>query len=379
MSDLARIISVLRNLRFVDLPDALYGGDSSADILKEEIQRCTELRQMKYMSGAEGNFESLAHLGQWKNLEALELSHLAVESSTVVQVLASLGSLQHLKMEDLQLLDDTFFTTSLSNPSLPPVTNMALQDIPNITVAGLVEYLSQTHAGESLATLSLRNTGILPAGVPQILSAAPRLFKLQIMESVSRVHPSAKTPTLASRSLRILHYEISNTNSSSPQGLQKPADSYYTYLSNSILSGSLPSLSDLYALSPTLPTLLLPAPQPALTSGTSTRTGAVPPPLALNRFPPLNLYTKSVSEMEWQLTIIVPPTVADRRGSVITVGPESLLTESPLSPGWRNKGRESVMVGNGFGGFLAVPSPNDSAIPGSPRRKKKQDLDSWMG
>lgn len=379
MPDLARTVSVLQNLRYVDLPDGVYNDDSSANTLKQEVLHCADLRQMKYTSGAEGSFQKLAHWRQWRNLESLELLHLAIESTTLVEVSASLASLREVKLVDLQLLDDSAFLPDPVAGSFPPIAKLTLQEAPNVSANGLVTYLSQTEATNTLTTLVLSNTGIPPSDLYRILAVAPRLTKLEIAESVSRALPSSSLPPLASHSLQTLHFEISNAGSFAP-GLQTPADSYYAYLSTSILSGSLPSLSNLYALSHTLPTLLLAPPRPNFIVQPANRTGTVPSPSVLNSFAPLNLYTKGISELEWELTIVTPPTAADRRGSVMPVGPESLYRESQLSPQWRKQGRESVMVGNGFGGFLSVPSCGDDISPGSPRgKKKRQDFDSWMG
>lgn len=379
MPDLARIVSVLRNLRYVDLPDGVYSDDPSSNTLKQEVQQCADLRQMVYTSGAEGSFQELAHWRRWRNLETLELLHLAVEPTTLVEVFASLASLCEVRLVDLQLLDDSAFMPDPIIGSFPPIVKLTFQDTPNVSANGLVTYLSHTEAKNTLNSLTLTNTGISPSDLHRILATAPHLTNLQIAESVSRALPSSSVPPLASHSLRSFHYEISNANSS-PPGLQAPAGSYYAYLSTSILSGSLPSLTNLYALSPTLPTLLLAPPRPNFMAHAANMTGTIPSPLLLNSFAPLKLYTKSISELEWNLTIVTPPTTADRRGSVMPIGPESLYRESPLSPQWRSQGRESVMVGNGFGGFLAVPSPGDDYNPGSPgSKKKRQDMDSWMG
>ena len=73
----------------------------------------------------------------------------------------------------------------------------------------------------------------------------------------------------------------------------------------------------------------------------------------------------------------MPPTSLDRRLSAMSIGPMSLHGPQ-LSPQWRDKGRESVMVGNGFGGFLAVPT--DNTRPGNLKVKnKRQDSGAWMG
>lgn len=373
-ADLARTVSVLPNLRYVDLPDGLYNDDPSSNTLKQELQaRCGDIRQMKYAGGAEGSFQMLALARQWPNLEALELLHLAIEPATIADILASLKALRYIKFTTLRSLDDSMFGSMHMSP-FPPLTILEFQDVPNISAKGLLAYLSYPAAKQALNSLTLANTGVLHSDLFQILAAAPSLTTLHVAESISRALPQSQTTPLASRSLRILHYEISSANSS-PRGLSSPADSYYSYLSSSILSGSLPSLSHLYALSSTLPTMLLPPPQPAFaTNGT----GNAYRPVATVISRPLRLYTKAVTEMEWNLTLIIPPTLADRRGSATTTRPMSLYHENQLSPQWRDKGRESVMVGNGFGGFLVVPGEDPwSEIPKV--KKGQRDVDAWMG
>ena len=372
MSDIARTVSALRNLLYIDLPDGVYRDEPSSNPLKQEVERCTNLRYMKYVSGAENSFHNLAHSRHWRHLKALELSHLEVDSSTILEVRGTLDALREVKLTNLATLDDSIFGPSI-NGSLPPLAKLTLQDIPNISADGLITYLSQREAKENLTSLSIANTGISPAEVHRILASSPYLTSLEIVESVSCALPSSALPFLASRSLRTLHYEISNANSS-PRGVKTPSDSYYSYLASSILSGSLPSLSNLYALSTNLPTLLVPPPRPTMSGN---RSGNIPSPLMLGITRPLTLYTKTISELEWDLTLIMPPTSLDRRLSAMSIGPLSLQGPQ-LSPQWRDKGRESVMVGNGFGGFLAVPT--DNTRPGNLKVKnKRQDSGAWMG
>lgn len=372
-SDLARTVSVLPNLRHVDLPDGFYNDDPSSNTLKEELQaRCGDIRQMKYAAGAEGSFQLLMQKRQWPKLEALELVHLDADPATIADVVATLKALRHVKFTSLRLLDDSLFSSMHMRP-FPPLAILEFQDVPNISAKGLLAYLSYPDAKDTLNSLTLANTGILPSDLVQILAAATSLTILNVSESVSRALPQSQTPPLASNSLRNFHYEISSVYIS-PRGVSSPSDSYYSCLSRSILSGSLPSLSHLYALSTSLPTMLLPPPRPAF-SVKEASIGWQPTDTLL---PPLRLYTKTVTEMEWSLTLISLPTLADRRGSATATRPMSLSLEKQLSPQSRDKGRESVMVGNGFGGFLVVPS-EDVPLFSPKARRDKRDIDAWMG
>lgn len=371
-AEIARTVSVLPNLRYVDLPDGFYHDDPSSNTLKQELQaRCGDIRQMKYAGGAEESFQMLAQKKQWPNLESLDINQMAIDPVNLADVVASLKSLRHIKFTGLHSLDNRMFDSMRIDP-FPPLAVLELRDTPNISTDGLLAYLSYPEAKQALKSLTLAHTGALLSDLFQILAAAPSLIQLHIAETVSRASPQSQT--LVSCSLRNLHYEITSANSS-PRGLSSPSDGYYTCLSSSVLSGSLPSLTDLYALSTSLPTMLLPPPQPNFAMN-GTNNAYHPINNVMSR--PLRLYTKAVTEMEWNLTLISPPTLADCRGTATTTRPMSLYVENQSGPRWREKGRESVMVGNGFGGFLAVPS--EDTWSKSPKAKKgMEDVDEWMG
>lgn len=377
VSDLARTVSVLPNLRFIDLPEGIYRDSSSADVLKQELQsRCHDLRKMKYTTGAEGSFSMLPQTRQWQNLEVLELSHLSIEPSALIYALSSFPVLHQVKLLDLPLLDDTIFHSNPQQISFPPLTKLSLQDTPNITANGLLTYLSQPQTRSSLSALHLNNTGILIDSFFRILASAPHLTALHITETVSRALPPTPLPPLASRTLRTLHFLISSPSTISPKP-SPPSDSYYTYLSTSLLASHLPSLTSLYALSPSLPSLLLPSPSApfAHTHTTTTKPRALPRAL--------HLYTKAILEMEWQYTHLSPPTLHNRRGSATATRPVSLYSDGlgglggpKLGEQWGGSARDSVLVGNGFGGFLAVPSDEKGAA--RPRSRGKE-IGGWMG
>jgi len=99
---------------------------------------------MKYNAGSEGSFQMLAQSSQWRGLEILELSNLAVEPNTIIGVFVSLKALCEVKLANLPLLDDSIFApTSSVDWSLPPLTVLNLQDVPSVSARGLVAYLSQ--------------------------------------------------------------------------------------------------------------------------------------------------------------------------------------------------------------------------------------------
>jgi hypothetical protein len=85
--------------------------------------------------------------------------------------------------------------------------------------------------------------------------------------------------------------------------------------------------------------------------------------------------------MEWNFTNVQPPNGPGRRGSASAPRPVSSygLGEN-MGRTWGQGGgaRKSVIVGNGFGGFLAVPAdggrPSSSAGEKGKRRGSQYDM-----
>lgn len=79
-------------------------------------------------------------------------------------------------------------------------------------------------------------------------------------------------------------------------------------------------------------------------------------PIGLNQ--ELEVYSKGLDEMEWNFSKVAPPAAPGRRGSATAARPiSSYGLANPEATGkWMGHGsRKSVVVGNGFGGFLAIP------------------------
>lgn len=375
IADLARTVSVLPNLKYVDLPDGIYSDDRSCTTLEQELEaRCPDLRKAKYVHGAERSFALLSQSRPWQNLEILELARLQVEPKTLVSVLASFPALHELRLEDLPMIDDSIFQQNPSTLAFPPITKLVLQSTPRLTAGGFEAYLSRPETREVLTHLALLDTGVLPCELYRILATSPYLKSLRINHTVQRALPAPTVPPVASRSLETFHFEIESP-STSPHDLQPPSESYYQYLSSSILAGSFPSLISLYALSTSLPTLLLPPPAAPFANSQTPSSGLRQP---------LMLYTKSIPEHDWYLTVISPPTSINRRGSATATRPISFYNGSTqLGPQWGDKARNSVIVGNGFGGFLAVPSEDGPRPSSSGGHKHKHSWSKsskgWMG
>jgi hypothetical protein len=97
---------------------------------------------------------------------------------------------------------------------------------------------------------------------------------------------------------------------------------------------------------------------------------------------PLEVFSKGLDEMEWSFSH-VQPAGRDRRASATAPRP---VSTSGLDYGTRwaagvgGGARKSVIVGNGFGGFLAVPA-DDAGRPrsagGERGRKRVSQYDMW--
>lgn len=377
VADLARTVSVLPNLKYVDLPDGIYSDDRSCGTLKQELEaRCSDLRKMKYFRGAERSFALLSQSRPWQNLEILELSRLEIDPNTLVSMLASFPALHEVKLEELPMIDDSIFRRNNATSSFPPVAKFSLQNTPGVTAGGFELYLSRLEVREVLTHLTILDTGVLPSELHRILATAPYLRNLRINQTIQRALIPSTVPLCASCSLETFYFEVESP-STSPHDLQSPSESYYQYLAASILAGNFPSLISLYALSTSLPSLLLPPPAAPFANAKAPSSG-------LRQR--LMLYTKSIPEHDWYLTVISPPTSTNRRGSATATRPISFYNGSTqLGPQWGEKARDSVIVGNGFGGFLAVPS-DDGARPSSSSGhkhkhswSKSKSSAGWMG
>jgi hypothetical protein len=408
-SDLAKTVAVLPNLRYVDLPEGVFMDDSYYNTLKQEIQgRCRDIRKMSYMGGAERSLELLTSGRVWPNLEVLELSKLNMDPTILRQVLGSLRFLHALKISDMKTFDDQLFQHNDHLPPFPAVTELVFNNIPNVTAEGLAAYLFRPEAQNALKTLSLTTTGVHPSTLQQILATTPHLEKLSIIETVSTSFPAGhQIKLLYSISLKVLHYEI--TSASSANSYASTAASYYAYLTSSLISNGLPNLQELYVRDPEFPESLidLAPPAPAFASDPDNFLGPRSPGLspngihsmAQNRFSSNNpfakmatgpglkqelvVYSKGLDEMEWNFSKVQPAKEKGRRGSATVPRPVSSygLGEN-MGRTWGADGgaRQSVIVGNGFGGFLAVPADSSgrpSSSAGERGKKRGSQYDMW--
>ena len=150
--------------------------------------------------------------------------------------------------------------------------------------------------------------------------------------------------------------------------LSKP---YYTYLTTSLVSNSLPSLVDLFVRDANFADTLLLPPPPRFRPD-SIVAGAGSSPFAMLA-QPLNVYSKGLDELEWNFTPYNPPTA--RPGARESITRPASMRSAHLSAVWGGDSRKSTLVGNGFGGFLAVPT--DEGRPrssGGFKRESRADL-----
>ncbi|KAJ6007380.1 hypothetical protein N7540_011356 [Penicillium herquei] len=364
--NIARTISVLPLLRYVDLPIGLFSDEASCMTLKQELMAsCPDLRRMSYRHGAEGSFARLHEASRWTNLEKLELSGLHIDAGILRNGLAAFVMLRDLTLEDLPWLDDSAFEANSTLPPFPALELLTIRETPQLTANGLVSFLSAPSTRSALQDLRLASTGVLPSTIHRILSAAPQLRNLSITQEVSRSFPNEQIPPLKSQSLRLLHYEI--TSEVETHGLPPAANAYYTYLISCLMSRCLPSLRDIYVRDAQFPDTLLLAPPPRLFGG-----GESGPRMVGGLSQPLNVYSKGLDELEWNFTPYEPDSALGHHSA--RTRPVS-FQEAQLNRSWGGEARKSVLVGNGFGGFLAVPEDDDRPqSSGGYKRASRQDL-----
>lgn len=473
-ADLARTIAVLPNLRYVDLPEALYHDENSYITLRMEVEaRCMNLRKMTYMHGAERSLERVASGQVFRNLEVLELNNIQMDPTVILHALAMLGGLRALKIvESHGLTDDMITHDNEMLPAFPALKELILDNVPGITAAGLKGYLSRHDTSQALEVLTLSETGVTPWTLQEVLGPATSLKRLTISYVAIKSLPIAagtpQVPPLASRSLEIFHYEVMASPNSSPYSNITP--SYYNYLSGSLLMGGLPNLQGLYVRDANFADALagLPTPKPKFATGayarpdssgsqrstglasnisslnglgspgfpngfqpqhgasaslggnnhflTATHTGAsstnpFQKPFAANnstgqtnpRFSSnnpfasfagpngpsglpqtLEVFTKGDDELTWGM-VKVEPGVYDSKNAAADFAdssnrPSSSYGLDQSAAGWNARGgaRVSVFMGNGAGGFLALPPGVGGA--GHARRVSASDAgggDEW--
>ncbi|KAI5799256.1 hypothetical protein DFH27DRAFT_88853 [Peziza echinospora] len=244
--ELTLLVSLLPNLRYVDLPQAVFTADHSCPLLSTMKSRSWNIRVMGWRSGAETSFINSVHDQPWRKLEIISLASMKIDDLQLQSVLHTLPNLHTIKLEQMTYLTDALFDTEQSI-GFPLVKTLTIEECPNLTCAGLTRYLTvQRDMGHpTLESLTLTNTGFLPDQLNTLLALAPVLRVLSISAAVSRpCMPVAQIKHLTSSSLEEITYDI--TNSDSIKGLTLGAPSYYTYLADSLCGGMLPRLRKMH-------------------------------------------------------------------------------------------------------------------------------------
>ncbi|KAG6026192.1 hypothetical protein E4U41_001321 [Claviceps citrina] len=405
--ELAQTIAVLPNLKYVDLPEGMFSDEPAYATLRLEVQaRCPNLRKTTYLGGSENSFSTLMSGKIWPHLEVLELKRLQVDPKILRGVLTCLPHLRALKVAETYSLSDEVLAADDNLPPLPAVEELVLKDTPSLTSAGLVDYLSFHETQKSLRVLMLKDTGIQPWKLQEVLNMAPALKTLAIQAKVRDCFPSGTgLQPLQHRRITTFRYEISAEASAGPFATQ----GYYSYLSNSVLAGCLPRLRRLYVLDEQFPNMLqnLPPPTPTFGAGrvrsesTSSAysqpsarvnamgNGPMSPPRRSNMSsvagpkpshssklssnnpfaymatngggagPPLTqtleVYTKDVDSGQWNFAPV--SSIVGSAAATVSRRPTSIygLASDVAGQGWdRGAARRSILVGNGTGSFLPV-------------------------
>ncbi|KAI5286687.1 hypothetical protein KEM54_006590 [Ascosphaera aggregata] len=415
---LAKTISVCTNLRYADLPQRFYRDHRTCQVLRRELEaRCSNLRYMKYAERAEGMFAFQVIRPPtpdgrsgctWPNLEWLELSELRLDGLTFRAALPNLPMLASLKLVNLAWLDDSCLRPLPGSPNFPAVERLIIVNAPKITWKGLVAALTaapqiqgQPPPGMKIPVTSQRpalrlqelrveNTGIEPFTIAHILRHMPKIQTFSmIQEDVTKPFPldsggeTLPIPPLFSSTLKTLHYEV--TSPPTPPGIVPAAETYYAYLVSSILAKGFPALREVYVKDNKFPNALLTA--PAIAPGTNPRMSLLPAPgfggnvsaagdrSSLNMVAnptvdkPLKIYSKDPTELEWNFTAYNPRAA---RGSRATETRPVSFFGASLGPAWGGESRKSVLVGNGFGGYVAVPVDEEGD------KKKRRNTSGWI-
>lgn len=347
-ADLARTVSGCPNLEFIDLPDGFYNGDQSCQLLRQELQaRCPHIKRMKYNEGGEQSLESLLQ-GYWQDLQSIELNRIHIEPSILRQVFGMLPRLKELTITEVDWLNDSTFHDAPGIPNFPALEILRLDKCHAVTANGLAHFLYNPMCSGRLRTLILKDCAGFPvSSLHIVLQAAVNLKSLEYTATVSASLPLDPIPPMTSHRLHKLSFEVI---SSSSNQVYPPGASYYQYLAKSLMANCMPALRQLYVRDPDFPEILT-LPPPVLPFSEA------PPPM-FNQ--PLEVYSKGLDELDWIFTSIMPPEGQGRRASMSVGRPlSSYSAHKGLGPQWGGDARKSIVVPNGFGGFLAVPADND--------------------
>ena len=244
--ELTLLVSLVPNVRYIDLPQAAFTADSSCPLLATMKSRSSQLRLMRWESGAEQVFIHTGSEQPWKMLEVVSLSNMKIDDTQLQSVLVTLPHLRSVSLVEMAHLTDALFNSNAESMGFPLVKSLVVEQCCKITITGIKQYLLLQNAEPTLEELTLTSTSIIPDQINSILDIAPALRVLSITCEVSKpCPPLSQLPYLSSTSLKEIKYDI--VDSSSSEGLTSGAPSYYQYLADSLCAGKLPYLKKMYA------------------------------------------------------------------------------------------------------------------------------------
>lgn len=397
VAELARIVSRTRNLKFLDCPDGVYGRALGCSALREELKaQCQNLRQMKFHAGSEPIFYELKNNKVWMNLEVIDLNMLAVDARTLLDVLPRWTMLRDLSLKRLNCLQEKAVNVVRD---LPPVQNLRIENCPGVTLEGLAAYLRFPQKRLALQRIQLIETGVGVGDLHQILAAAENLRAFTIELEVKQPLEHESLPDLASYSVTSVDFQITSPE---VKKWETPASqSHYDYLIRSLNNNSIPNVDSIWVRDVSfqenfLHAAALKSPlqqQPTGTNGhTHSNSQSNTNPFANNNllspssytntgstsdsaspqsptFPPANkritLYAKGNQELDYHYSLM-HPALPDGGRSTSTTDPRPFsINTAPLGPVWGGEARRSMIIGNGQGGFLAIPDENGKASAGA--------------
>lgn len=351
-ADLARIVSVCHNLRYVDLPDEFYSGAEGGDMLRNELMKnCVELRKIKFTHGSEFFFQMLYTSNPWLHLEVLVLESIQMDVMTFRRILSKLQMLNSLTLKGIPDLRNDIFSVAAPVPDFATVRTLVLHNLPDITLQGLATYFSRAENRKALQNLVVDNTGVTVPDLPAILSMAPDLRSLTFILHVASPFTLDPIPSLASRTLELLHFEIKIPRSYLASDLPKPSASYHEYLLRSLKGPHFPALRALYCRDPDMPGLLCSRSPTAWTASvnslknhTQMREAAGP-----HR---LEVYTKPAADVD---------SIALSMRKQHAYDPEAYKPELRFNSAWGALAEKALLMATGKGDY-ARAAPEDGIL-----------------
>ena len=338
--ELALLVSLVPNVRYVDLPQVVFTADGSCPLLATMRSRSSQLRLMRWESGSEHVFIHTGPEQPWKMLEVVSLSNMKIDDTQLQSVLVTLSHLRSVKLLEMAHLTDALFNSNAESMGFPLVKSLVIEQCPKITIAGIKQYLLLQNTEPTLEELTLTRSGIIPDQLNSIFNIAPALRVLSITCEVSKpCPPLSQLPYLSSISLKEVKYDV--VDSSSSEGLTASAPTYYQYLADSLCAGNLPYLKKMYANEARFNVRLRGTYTPRTRDGRSTFTT----PNLGEAQQKVDIYCKGPIDVTWKQYIwICHPSVATSETGQVTQS--MVIVDMEPEKQWTSRG-----------GLLTIPGP----------------------